>query len=127
MVLMWAALAITFLITCAAITYAFKAKQSCVELQQQLDRQVKDLQRELSAINSAAMGVGRQLMTVEKKLAKSIEQQQQLELTTTNYLPYKQAVELVEKGADASALMDQCGLPAAEANLMSLVQGAGRS
>ncbi len=125
MVLMWAALAITFLIACIAVTHVFKTKKDCSVLQNQFDQQVKALQLELSTINSAAMGVGRQLMAVEKKLAKSIEKQQQLELTTTNYLPYKQAVELVAKGADATELVDQCGLPAAEANLMSLIQGAG--
>jgi len=51
-----------------------------------------------------------------------MEKQQQLELSAADYLPYQQAVELVEKGASVSQLVADCGIPEAEASLMALLK-----
>jgi hypothetical protein len=120
--LMWLAIAVVFLLACVALSLVYKTRKHLHAAQQKFEEQLSALRRELSAVNNAAVGVGRHLMTTEKKLAKSIEVQQQLEASSTDYLPYRQAADMVEKGASASELIDHCGLPTAEANLMTLMQ-----
>ena len=85
------------------------------------------LEAEISAVNGAAIGVGQRLIALEKKLKLSIEnQQQKMDDSRVDIQPYHQATTLAEQGADIQQLMDQCGLPEAEASLLSLLQASAR-
>ena len=85
------------------------------------------LEAEISAVNGAAIGVGQRLIAVEKKLKLSIEhQQQKMDDSHVDIQPYDQATTLAEQGADIQQLVDQCGLPEAEASLLSLLQASAR-
>jgi hypothetical protein len=85
------------------------------------------LEAEIAAVNGAAIGVGQRLIAVEKKLKLSIEhQQQKVDDSHVGIQPYDQATTLAEQGADIQQLVDQCGLPEAEASLLSLLQASAR-
>lgn len=85
------------------------------------------LEAEISAVNGAAIGVGQRLIAVEKKLKLSIEhQRQKMDDSHVDIQPYDQAKTLAEQGADIQQLVDQCGLPEAEASLLSLLQASAR-
>ena len=72
------------------------------------------------------MGVGQRLINVEKKLKLSIEKQLQMEMTNVDYLPYHQAASMAEDGADVEQLVERCGMPEAEANLLTLLKAASK-
>lgn len=88
--------------------------------------QIAVLRAELSDVNGAAIGVGQRLMAVEKKLKLSIEQQQKMDVDNVDIQPYDQAATMAEQGADVQQLVDRCGLPEAEASLLSLLQSSAR-
>lgn len=127
MILIWSAIATIFIIVTALLYLAYRTIERLDSRQDELDQEIVRLKHELTIVSSAAIGVGKHLISVEKKLANNTEKQQQLEMTTVDYLPYKQAVSLVENGASASQLMEDCGLSEAEASLMTLVKNSSTS
>lgn len=121
MVLIWTALTIAFLLSVSVGYFLYRQTTVIAELKSDFKQKLDSLEHELSVVNSAAVGVGQHVISVERKLVASMEKQQQLEMSHVDYLPYKQALSLVESGADASQLVAQCGLSEAEASLLTLV------
>ena len=82
-------------------------------------QRIMRLERELSAVNNAAIGVGQRLMALEKRVRHDQEMQ-----TSQRSMPapgddYRHAEQLAQGGAVVAELMQQCGLSEAEAQLMS--------
>ncbi|MFT5579012.1 MAG: hypothetical protein ACI9WS_001770 [Paraglaciecola psychrophila] len=123
MTLLWLAIALVLLLVLVTVYLTITGQRRLGAAHSEMQRQLVKLQEELSLVNNAAVGVGKHLISVEKKLALSLEKQQQLEMNAASYLPYQQAVDLVEKGASASQLVADCGIPEAEATLMALLKG----
>ncbi|MFT5691790.1 MAG: hypothetical protein ACI92E_001120 [Oceanicoccus sp.] len=121
MVLIWTALTIAILLSILVSYVLYRQKMEIENLKSEFKQKFERLGHDLSVVNSASVGVGQHVINVERKLATSMEKQQQLEMTHVDYLPYKQALSLVEDGADASQLVAQCGLSEAEASLLTLV------
>jgi hypothetical protein len=121
MVLIWTALTIAILLSILVSYVLYRKKMEIENLKSEFKQKFERLSHDLSVVNSASVGVGQHVINVERKLATSMEKQQQLEMTHVDYLPYKQALSLVEDGADASQLVAQCGLSEAEASLLTLV------
>ena len=63
-------------------------------------------------------------IAIEKKLNHTIEKQQQFEHVSFDGQSYSQAASLVDCGADVDQLVESCGLPRAEAQLMTLLKKA---
>lgn len=82
---------------------------------------VKALRNEAHAMGSGAIGVGQRLVEVEKRLNSTVERQMELEQRDPGSLPYTYAVRLVEMGATAEDLINNCGLARVEADLITLV------
>lgn len=117
-----ASLIVALLALCGFI-WAFNRLRSFEQLSAE---RVATLTAEISAVNGAAIGVGRRLIAVEKRLKLSIEQHQKLDGSNVDIQPYDQAATMAEQGADIQQLIDRCGLPEAEASLLSLLQSSVR-
>ncbi|MDF0533001.1 DUF2802 domain-containing protein [Shewanella yunxiaonensis] len=82
------------------------------------DRQREALKRELQELRSGTIGVGRRLLSLERKLVEqdvkldeSMQQEPQAKL-------YSRAIKMVQLGAGVDELMRECELPKAEAELL---------
>lgn len=82
---------------------------------------VKALRNEAHAVGSGSIGVGQRLVEVEKRLNSTMERQMEIEQRDPGSLPYAYAVRLVEMGATAEDLINNCGLAKVEAELITLV------
>ncbi len=88
---------------------------------------VKALRNETHAMGSGAIGVGQRLVEVEKRLNSTMERQMEFEQRDPGSLPYAYAVRLVEMGATAEDLINNCGLARVEAELITLVHSELKS
>jgi hypothetical protein len=79
----------------------------------QQHQQLMALRTELRAVNSAAIGVGQRLITVEKKLNAAIEKQQHLEVSGSNLLP------MLSDPVSAEQLVERYGFSEVEARLIT--------
>lgn len=82
---------------------------------------VQALRNETHAMGSGSIGVGQRLLEVEKKLNHTAERQVELEQKDSGNIPYLYAIRLVEMGASADDLVENCGLARVEADLLALV------
>ncbi|GLR63898.1 DUF2802 domain-containing protein [Marinospirillum insulare] len=98
-----------------------KLKRGLVEARQETHLLVKALRNETHAMGSGAIGVGQRLVEVEKRLNSTMERQMEFEQRDPGSLPYAYAVRLVEMGASAEDLINNCGLARVEAELITLV------
>lgn len=80
------------------------------------------LNHELEVTNSGSIGMGRRLMSLEKKLtaaaSQTEENKQQLE---GNFEPYTLAAQMIDAGIDDVEVARRCGLSRAEASLMQMM------
>ena len=76
-------------------------------------QQLRALQAELRAVNSASMGLGQRLIAIEKKLNAAIEKQQHLEVSGSNLLP------LLAGPVPAEQLVERYGFSEVEARLIA--------
>jgi hypothetical protein len=91
-----------------------------------LARRLRGLRAELdaarddvAALFSAGTGVGLRLDSVEERLRRVTERMEQWELSEPFKRSYKQAMNLIDTGADVQDLIDQCGVTRGEAELLS--------
>ena len=127
MLLIWVAIGIVVILFVALCIFTLRLSKRLCLAEEKLSQKMRSLDHDLSVINNAAMGVGQRLMTTEKKLRVAIEKQQQFQIGSADYLPFSQAVAMVEDGADAEQLVDRCGLSEAEASLMALLKNKKKS
>lgn len=79
------------------------------------------LRKEVQAMTSTTIGMGKRMVDVEAKLNDSIEKQIALAERDPDDVAYKQAARLVEMGADVDDLVHSCGIGRPEAELMTLM------
>ncbi len=104
-----------------------KLNKKLVEARKETHLLVKALRNETHAMGSGAIGVGQRLVEVEKRLNSTMERQMEFEQRDPGSLPYAYAVRLVEMGATAEDLINNCGLARVEAELITLVHSELKS
>ncbi len=92
------------------------------EILQDAQRRVRQMEQELAALCSAAVGAGDHVVKLEQKVRRIMERQNLLELRASSDRPYKQASQLVHSGANIDELVDTCGLTRGEAELLVMMQ-----
>jgi hypothetical protein len=92
------------------------------EILHNAQQRVKQMEQELAALCSAAVGAGDHVVKLEQKVKRIIERQNLLELRAGGDRPYSQASQLVHRGADTKELVDTCGLTRGEAELLVMMQ-----
>ncbi|MAL98551.1 DUF2802 domain-containing protein [Hydrocarboniclastica marina] len=88
-------------------------------LESELKGRYEELGRELHAVSSGSMGVGRRLMECEKYLHQLQGTVDELRQNDPARVSYDEASRLVGLGADIQDLMDTCGISRPEAELVS--------
>ena len=119
---------ILWVIAIAAVLVAVYSVMQVLTMRRLLDRNkhetqmlVQSLRNETHAMGSGSIGVGQRLLEVEKKLNQTMERQADLEQKDIGSLPYNYAIRLVEMGATADDLVENCGLARVEADLIARV------
>jgi len=99
-----------------------RSHKEVAEILQDAQQRVKQMEQELGALCSAAVGAGEHVVKLEQKVKRIIERQNLLELRASSDRPYSQASQLVHRGADIKELVDTCGLTRGEAELLVMMQ-----
>lgn len=113
MTLVYLSLAMVVLATTIGWTVLLYRQHQAKLASHQQQQQLMALRAELRAVNSAAMGVGQRLITVEKKLNAAIEKQQHLEVSGSNLLP------MLSDPVSAEQLVERYGFSEMEARLIT--------
>jgi len=110
-----------FVLALICYSHLRQLKRGLQEARQETHLLVKALRNETHAMGSGAIGVGQRLVEVEKRLNSTMERQMEFEQRDPGSLPYAYAVRLVEMGASAEDLINNCGLARVEAELITLI------
>lgn len=99
-----------------------KQYQQQLQKSQQLEEQIKALTQQLSMINKGTLGMGKRLMTTEKRLNQTMERQETLENKEVEQLHFKQAAKLFERGLEMDNVIEKVGITRSEAKLVDMFQ-----
>ena len=113
MTLVYLSLAVVVIATTIGWTVLLYRQHQARLASHQQHQQLMALRAELRAVNSAAMGVGQRLITVERKLNAAIAKQQHLEVSGSNLLP------MLSGPVSAEQLVERYGFSEVEARLIT--------
>lgn len=88
-----------------------------------LDKQVEQLSSTINALCSGAVGVNKRVVKLERSGRDLVHRQESIESIHTDDRPYGEAIQMVQKGADASRLVDELGMSVSEADLLVMLHG----
>jgi len=83
-----------------------------------LDLSHKKQIKALKVVNQGAIGVGKRLLKIDKKLNVVLLQQSQLEMKDPENLNYQHALSMMQTGLDPQNVMKTCGLAQGEVELI---------
>lgn len=121
----WLLFGLLSLALIALAIYSYRLQKRLVIVEQQHQRHTEKMRQEMTALNSAAIGVGQRLISAEKKLKKAVEQSEVQSFNTTGIDASVQAAYSTDANITAQELTDRYGLSEAEANLMVLLKMHG--
>ena len=79
---------------------------------------LREARDDLSAVISAALGVGHRVEALEEKVRRQTERIEQRDLSEPLQQSYRQAMQLIDSGADIPTLVERCGVTRGEAELL---------
>ncbi len=79
---------------------------------------LREARDDLAAIISAALGVGQRMEALEEKVRRQTERIEQRDLSEPLQQSYRQAMQLIDSGADIPTLVERCGVTRGEAELL---------
>ena len=79
---------------------------------------LREARDDLSAVISAALGVGQRMEALEEKVRRQTERIEQRDLSEPLQQSYRQAMQLIDSGADIPTLVERCGVTRGEAELL---------
>lgn len=82
---------------------------------------------DFAALCKASVGAGDHLVRLEQQVRRLTERQEQIEMRSAGDRPYTQAIQMVQRGADVSELIGQCGLTRGEAELIAMLHGVAKA
>ncbi len=117
------------LITIGCLALLFLLKQARIIRQQnsritELGKQIEQLSTTTNALCSGAVGVDKRVVKLERNGRDLIHRQESIESSQqTGDRPYGEAIQMVQKGAEAARLVDELGLSNSEAELLVMLHG----
>lgn len=79
---------------------------------------VRRIQQDMHALCAGAINMGKHLDTLEQRIRRLAERQDQVELREPMEQTYAHAIRLAQKGANINELVENCGLARGEAELL---------
>ena len=113
---------------CLAVAMLISQRRAAKQLQQQqeanarLQQQLETLSQQLSVMNKGTLGMGRRLMTAEKRLNQTMERQDSLENRESEQVSFRQAARLFERGLKMDNVIEKVGITRSEAKLVDMFQ-----
>lgn len=110
-------------LTSAAINVALLAGALALiryyrSLKTHTSKALNEARDDLSAIISAALGVGQRVEALEEKVRRQTERIERRDLSEPLQQSYRQAMQLIDSGADIPTLVERCGVTRGEAELL---------
>lgn len=106
----------------ALLLFGLRLRDSSRQLQA-LQAQVHSLTENLNALCSGAVGVDRRVSNLERNGRDLAHRQESME-STQSERPYGEAIQMVQRGATASVLVQELGLSKSEADLVVMLHGS---
>lgn len=91
--------------------------------ERELNDAVRRLREDMQALCTGATNMGKHFTTLEQKLRRVSERQDQIELRDPAQQTYGHAIRLAQRGADIEELIAHCGLARGEAELLLRLHG----
>jgi len=88
-----------------------------------MGKQIEQLSSTTNAMCAGAVGVDRRVAKLERNGRDLIHRQESMESRHTDDRPYGEAIQMVQKGAGASCLVDELGISPSEAELLVMLHG----
>lgn len=110
---------IGIMLTAILSGYVLYLKSAMNKQSAKYDELINSLNRELQAVGSGSMGVGRKLLSLEKQITELKNSQEEMVRNDPNRVSYTEATRLVELGAEVEDLMNSCGISRPEAELVT--------
>lgn len=114
----------SFLLGLVALIIAIKGLKVARAQQENTERLIQKLTRDLAMSNSGSVGMGQRLLAMEKRLQEEPKKSDQKidYYNDDDFQPYSQAAQLFKMGLDAEEVARRCGLSRAEASLIQMMQ-----
>lgn len=121
------ALSACALVSLLALVLSVVALRASHRQLDQLRGRHRRLENELAVVNSAAIGMGNRLLSMEKRVQEGAASGSAAPGSTAGAgseqdLPYTQARQLFQMGMDVEEVAQRCGLSRAEASLLQAMQ-----
>ena len=100
--------------------FVFRQQQRLKTLEQNL----ASLKTNLEMSSDSGIGVGRKVLSMERRLHATEQKQQEIESADLEKVSYNEAVRLLSLGANVDDLTGSCGLTRAEANLLKVLHAS---
>ena len=88
------------------------------KLMQRQEIAIRRLQSDVHALCAGAINMGNYISTLEQRLRRLTERQDQLDLRDPMQQTYAHAIRLAQQGAGVNDLVENCGLARGEAELL---------
>jgi hypothetical protein len=107
-----------------ALFIAVKSLKVARAQQDNTEKLIQKLTRDLAVSNSGSVGMGQRLLAMEKRLQEEPQKSDQKidYYNDEDFQPYSQAAQLFKMGLDAEEVARRCGLSRAEASLIQMMQ-----
>lgn len=114
----------SLLVSVVALIVAIKAVKLARAQQENTEKLIQKLTRDLAMSNSGSVGMGQRLIAMEKRLQEEPKKSDQKidYYNDEDFQPYSQAAQLFKMGLDAEEVARRCGLSRAEASLIQMMQ-----
>lgn len=110
------------LLSVIALAISLVALRASYRQVNQLKTSHRRLESELAVVNSAAIGMGNRLLSMEKRVQQGAAYQSGGGGQGEQDLPYTEANQLFRMGLDVDEVSRRCGLSRAEASLLQAMQ-----
>ena len=97
-----------------------------VKLVRRQEAMIRRLQSDVHALCAGAINMGNYVSTLEQRLRRLTERQDQSDLRDPMQQTYAHAIRLAQRGADVNDLVENCGLARGEAELLLRVHHVQR-
>ena len=113
----------SLLVGVVALIVAFKSLKTARAQQENTEKLILKLTRDLAVSNSGSVGMGQRLLAMEKRLQEPQKADKKIDYyNDEDFQPYSQAAQLFKMGLDSDEVARRCGLSRAEASLIQMMQ-----